>query len=89
MTRTKQSSFGIRHEHHTSRNGLSDVRNLLKKSGGGLANWGMLGEEVMDIEPYETGQHIQFDTTVRGTGNKLQLVDEETFYSMRHPEQEV
>ncbi|KAI9018642.1 hypothetical protein CLU79DRAFT_759676 [Phycomyces nitens] len=86
MTRTKQASFGIRHEHHTSRNGLSDVRNLLKKSGGGLANWGMLGEEVMDIEPFE--QYTQTTATTRATGKKLQLVDEETFYSMRHPEQE-
>ncbi|KAI7867101.1 hypothetical protein BDF14DRAFT_1805553 [Spinellus fusiger] len=88
MTRTKESGTHFRHEHHTSRNGISDVRNLVKKSGGGLANWGMLGEEVVDLALYET-QGTSVDPQVRGLGHKLKLVDEETFHSLRHPEQEV
>lgn len=33
-----------------NRNGLSDIRGPLKKSGAGFANWGCPGEEFADIQ---------------------------------------
>ncbi|ORY92333.1 hypothetical protein BCR43DRAFT_417338, partial [Syncephalastrum racemosum] len=50
MTRSKDNPWSTRHEKHVARNGLSDIRGPLKKSGAGFANWGCPGEEFADIQ---------------------------------------
>ncbi|CAO3632450.1 unnamed protein product [Cunninghamella blakesleeana] len=87
MTRSKEytpNNKNDRHDRHVARNGLTDIRSPIKKAGAGHGNWGTYVdlEEVYD-------EDVKRDQVFRETENKLQLVDQETFQSMRQPEQNV
>ncbi|KAI8079138.1 hypothetical protein BDF21DRAFT_35978 [Thamnidium elegans] len=81
MTRSKE---GInRHEKHVSRNGQSESRFGIKKMGAGAGNWGVLGDEVPDVQEVARSE-IESNTV---TEVKLKLVDSQTFENLRHNEQ--
>lgn len=50
----------------------------MKKAGAGHANWGIEGDEVPNLYEYT---HQEVEETSKA--NKVKLVDEETFKSMR------
>lgn len=51
--------------------------------GAGAGNWGVLGDEVPDVQ-----EVARTETEVNSTTeNKLKLVDSQTFESLRHSEQ--
>ncbi|KAI8081541.1 uncharacterized protein BX664DRAFT_340664 [Halteromyces radiatus] len=50
MTRSKQSVYNNKHERHVARNGLTDIRSPVKKSGGGYGNWGNLTDEIANVD---------------------------------------
>jgi hypothetical protein len=52
--------------------------------GAGTANWGVLGDEVPDVQELA---RAEVETTVTKTGTKLNLVDSETFENMRTEQQ--
>jgi hypothetical protein len=83
MTRSKDSIYASRHEKHVARNGQSESRYGLKKLGAGVANWGVLGDEVADVQGVARAE-IE---TNPNTGTKLKLVDHETFENMRIEQQ--
>ncbi|KAI9494553.1 hypothetical protein BDB00DRAFT_818515 [Zychaea mexicana] len=87
MTRSKKDpQVTARHDKHIARNGLTDIRSPLKKSGAGFANWGCLGEELVDVKDDFREQAV---ADVR-RDTKLQLVDSEVFEHMhRRGEQQV
>ncbi|KAI7896439.1 uncharacterized protein EV154DRAFT_492242 [Mucor mucedo] len=80
MTRTKDNVN--RHEKHVARNGQTEIRFGVKKMGAGAANWGVLGEEVLDVQEIA---RTEMDATV--TDTKIKLVDSETFENMRHEQE--
>ncbi|CAO3595555.1 unnamed protein product [Absidia cylindrospora] len=89
MTRSKVSLHNGntgKQERHFSRSGLNDnVRSPVKKSGAGNSNWGSYVDEIAIVE----NSHEEQNEVHRDDGQKLQLVDEETFQALRHPEQNV
>ncbi|KAI8973013.1 hypothetical protein BDB01DRAFT_808370 [Pilobolus umbonatus] len=78
MTRSNHSAYTHRHERHISRNGQTETRSM-KKMGAGVANWGVLGDEVMNV--HEMARTI--DGVTRNNSSKLSVVDSETFEHMR------
>ncbi|KAG1444690.1 hypothetical protein G6F56_010192 [Rhizopus delemar] len=81
MSRSKDNTFYHRHERHVARNGHTEARYGLKKMGAGIANWGVLGDEIPDVQAFA---HVEIDTpTVNKASTKLHLVDTETFKNMR------
>ncbi|KAG0740135.1 hypothetical protein G6F57_000686 [Rhizopus arrhizus] len=81
MSRSKDNTFYHRHERHVARNGQTEARYGLKKMGAGIANWGVLGDEIPDVQELV---HAEIDSpTVNKTSTKLHLVDSETFENMR------
>ncbi|KAI8647095.1 hypothetical protein BD408DRAFT_358712 [Parasitella parasitica] len=89
MARSKDSVFPHhpRHERHVARNGQSELRYGVKKMGAGAGNWGILGDELPDVEEIA---RAEFETNSSGQsqyGTKLHLVDSETFEYMRSNEQ--
>ncbi|KAI8136715.1 hypothetical protein BJV82DRAFT_638536 [Fennellomyces sp. T-0311] len=87
MTRSKKDpNATARHEKHIARNGLTDIRSPLKKSGAGFANWGYLGEELADVKDDLREQTV----ADASKDTKLQLVDSDVFEHMhRRGEQQV
>ncbi|KAI8339688.1 hypothetical protein BC941DRAFT_421181 [Chlamydoabsidia padenii] len=86
MTRSKDQLQNGKQERHFARNGLNDnVRSPVKKSGAGHANWGTYADEIAVVED----AHMEYNDVSRDQDQKLQLVDKETFHSLRHPEQNV
>ncbi|GAN06644.1 hypothetical protein MAM1_0131c06131 [Mucor ambiguus] len=94
MTRSKDSVFSYqhRHERHVARNGQSELRYGVKKMGAGAGNWGVLGDELPDVQEIVraeiesnslSGNHHHYHQN----GTKLNLVDSETFEYMRSTEQ--
>ncbi|KAI8059983.1 uncharacterized protein B0P05DRAFT_558275 [Gilbertella persicaria] len=82
MTRSKDSIYSGRHDRHIARNGQTEARYGIKKMGAGTANWGVLGDEIPDAQEIAHAQevhHFQY--------GKLNLVDSETFATMRSSEQ--
>jgi hypothetical protein len=84
MTRSKDSIYASRHEKHVSRNGQSESRYGMKKLGAGVANWGVLGDEVADVQDIA---RAEIETGIPNTGTKLKLVDHKTFENMRTEQQ--
>ncbi|KAI9269286.1 hypothetical protein BDA99DRAFT_504069 [Phascolomyces articulosus] len=86
MTRTKKDPYAAKHEKHVARNGLTDIRSPLKKSGAGFGNWGLVGDELVDVKD---DIHEQAVTEVN-KDTKLQLVDSKVFEHLhRRGEQQV
>ncbi|SAM04707.1 hypothetical protein [Absidia glauca] len=86
MTRSKDHLQTGKQERHFARNGQNDnVRSPVKKSGAGHANWGSYADEIAIVEDV----HAEQTEVSRDNDKKLQLVDKETFQSLRHPEQNV
>lgn len=50
--------------------------------GAGIGNWGVLGDEVDDVQGLA---HTEMETTV--TETKLKLVDSKTFENMRNEQE--
>ncbi|KAG0173916.1 hypothetical protein DFQ28_009608 [Apophysomyces sp. BC1034] len=84
MTRSKETTWAGKHERHVSRNGQTDIRCPVKKSGAGFANWGLPGGELADMEDVAT-QQAASDPVAK----KLQLVDHKTFEDLRQSDQRV
>ncbi|KAI8368847.1 hypothetical protein EDC96DRAFT_440993 [Choanephora cucurbitarum] len=84
MTRSKDSLYSYRHDKHLARNGQTEARYGIKKMGAGVANWGVLGDELPDAQAIA---REEVDTHSRYYGSKLNLVDSETFESLRSSEQ--
>ncbi|KAL1933007.1 hypothetical protein VTP01DRAFT_8685 [Rhizomucor pusillus] len=81
MTRTKDKSWAMRHEKHLARNGLSDIRGAPKKAGAGFANWGSLEEQIADMQQQSLTDPV-LESASPTRDSKLQLVDEEAFYTI-------
>ncbi|CEG84396.1 hypothetical protein RMATCC62417_18205 [Rhizopus microsporus] len=80
MSRSKDSYYH-RHERHVARNGLTEARYGLKKMGAGAANWGVLGDEIPDVQEIARSD-LDLPMSNR-TSTKLHLVDSDTFNNMR------
>ncbi|KAI8355700.1 hypothetical protein BD560DRAFT_335713 [Blakeslea trispora] len=86
MTRSKDSLYSYRHDKHLARNGQTEARYGIKKMGAGAANWGVLGDELPDVQAIAR-EEVEANTHSRYYGSKLHLVDSETFESLRSSEQ--
>ncbi|CAO3634615.1 unnamed protein product [Cunninghamella echinulata] len=84
MTRSTNHIVNNKNERHVARNGLSDIRSPIKKAGAGHGNWGT----YVDFEEFSE-EDMKDQQVFRENSNKLQLVDEETFQSLRQSEQNV
>ncbi|KAI9303617.1 hypothetical protein BJ944DRAFT_268105 [Cunninghamella echinulata] len=84
MTRSTNHTVNSKNERHVARNGLSDIRSPIKKAGAGHGNWGT----YVDLEEFAE-EDMKDQQVFRENSNKLQLVDEETFQSLRQSEQNV
>ncbi|KAI8367688.1 uncharacterized protein BYT42DRAFT_587123 [Radiomyces spectabilis] len=84
MTRSATNAY-VNRERRLSRNGLSDLRCPAKKAGAGFANWGAVGDELIDIQEAVL-QNNNVDT-VKPPEAKLQLVDQQTFDTRRSQSQ--
>jgi hypothetical protein len=51
--------------------------------GAGAANWGVLGDEVSDVEEYAHTDQTTTTTTTTNKADKVNLVDSKTFETMR------
>ncbi|KAI9476093.1 MAG: hypothetical protein EXX96DRAFT_540647 [Benjaminiella poitrasii] len=85
MTRSKDSFFSYRHDRHVARNGQTELRYGIKKMGAGAANWGILGDELPDVQDIVRAEieSSSFPQHRNHTSTKLNLVDSETFEHMR------
>lgn len=64
------------------RNGQSEIRFGVKKMGAGAANWGVLGEEVLDVQ-----EIARTEMETSATDTKLKLVDSKTFENLRNEQE--
>lgn len=65
------------------RNGQTELRYGVKKMGAGAGNWGILGDELPDVQEIARAE-IEATSSVHAQyGTKLNLVDSETFEYMR------
>ncbi|KAI8074043.1 hypothetical protein BC940DRAFT_289860 [Gongronella butleri] len=79
MTRSKDAPYTQNHDRHVARNG-ADIRGTMKKNGAGQGNWGSYEDEFSFVDEDAHAPTAQ-------SRQKLQLVDEETFQSLRQTEQ--
>ncbi|KAI7901234.1 uncharacterized protein BX663DRAFT_515342 [Cokeromyces recurvatus] len=80
MTRSKDSLFSYRHDKHVARNS----QHGMKKMGAGAANWGILGDELPDVQEIVRAEIDSSSSFLPNhTSTKLNLVDFETFEHMR------
>ncbi|CAO3646209.1 unnamed protein product [Mucor hiemalis] len=77
MTRSKDHAYP-RHEKHVARNGHTEARYGVKKMGAGIANWGVLGDEIDNVQ-----EVARSEVETIKVSSKLHLVDSETFQNMR------
>ncbi|KAI9271972.1 hypothetical protein BY458DRAFT_555521 [Sporodiniella umbellata] len=81
MSRSKENTLHHRHERHIARNGHTEARYGLKKMGAGVANWGVLGDEIPDVQEFA---HSEVDSYhLSKASAKLSVVDKTTFKNMR------
>ncbi|KAI9143470.1 hypothetical protein BKA69DRAFT_1123251 [Paraphysoderma sedebokerense] len=61
MTRTheSQSLKAQQRDRHVARNGFWKNRPELKKGGAGGSNWGTIGSEAQELEPFEYNEEIE------------------------------
>ncbi|KAF9157601.1 hypothetical protein DFQ26_008551 [Actinomortierella ambigua] len=80
MTRTRTGEYkeaeNAPRERRIARNGLSDIRAIPKKSGGGAGNWGVPGSEVDAQEALARGESRIASSP---TENKISVMDADTF----------
>lgn len=64
------------------RNGQTESRFGVKKMGAGAANWGVLGDELPDVQEIARAE-VEVGYQPQQHGTKLHLVDSETFEYLR------
>ncbi|KAF9976049.1 hypothetical protein BGZ73_009208 [Actinomortierella ambigua] len=88
MTRTRTGEYkeaeNAPRERRNARNGLSDIRSIPKKAGGGAGNWGVPGSEIDAPEAVARGESRIASSP---TENKISIIDADTF-SRLHDNQE-
>jgi hypothetical protein len=76
MARSKTHVSPKHQEKHISRNGQNTT---MKKMGAGMGNWGVLGDEIPDVEEYAHTFEID-----QSKMDKVNIVDPRTFDEMRN-----
>lgn len=78
MTRSKVNVPSKHQERHVSRNGQHVI---MKKMGAGMGNWGILGDEIPDVQEYAHDNQVSINTSKM---DKVSVVvDTHTFDEMR------